>query len=127
MTIKTNTFAEACFNNNSIDELKAALKADYDETDVKTWGLTPAEYYSELKSALNEKFNLENLNMQYVASNEYNEQIENGAILECSKSWTINSLQTWLPDCDFDTLESVKNWLSGESYIAEGMYLKVWF
>ena len=53
MTIKTNTFAEACFNNNSIEEIEAALNADYDETDIKTWGLTTADYYSELKVALN--------------------------------------------------------------------------
>ena len=52
MTIKANTFAEACYNNNTIKELKAALKADCDETDIKTWGLTVELYHYEINLAI---------------------------------------------------------------------------
>lgn len=73
---------------------------------------------------------LNDLNMQYinVVENEAsaNEEIEGGAILKCSKSWTIAQLQDWLKSYDFEMLESVKNWLSDDAQIAEGQYLKVW-
>jgi hypothetical protein len=70
---------------------------------------------------------LNDLNMQYVDSNEDgNEEITGGAILECSYSWSKEQLDKWLPDYDFDMIESVKNWLEDDAQIAEGQYLKVW-
>jgi hypothetical protein len=35
-------FAEACYNQNSFEELKDARIEEADETDMKTWGLTEA-------------------------------------------------------------------------------------
>lgn len=68
---------------------------------------------------------LNDLNMQYVDADE-NEQIEGGAILQCSKLWTKEKLQEWLPDYDFDMIQTVQQWLSDNAYIAEGLYFKVW-
>ena len=71
--------------------------------------------------------NLNNLNMQYVGVNvDGNEEIEGGAILECSQTWTTAQLKQWLSGYDFDMIESVKNWLEDDAQIAEGCYLKVW-
>ena len=73
---------------------------------------------------------LNDLNIQYVNVVEdeaiANEEIEGGAILKCSKSWTIAQLQDWLPAYDFDMIESVKTWLADDAQIAEGQSLKVW-
>lgn len=69
--------------------------------------------------------NINNLNMRYVFSTE-NEQFENGAVLHCSKSWTIAELVKWLPDFDLDMLESVKEWLGNDHVIAEGGSAKIW-
>lgn len=68
---------------------------------------------------------LDILNMEYVGSSE-NERTENGAILECSKEWTISSLQDWLPAYDFDMLISVKWWLEDDSEISKNGYAKLW-
>ena len=52
--IKENTFAAACYDQNSIDELKSALAGDVDVTDCKTWGISAIEWRSEIKLALSE-------------------------------------------------------------------------
>ena len=54
MAIQENTFAEACYNGNSSEELKLALSSPADEQDMKTWNLSEAEYYSEIQLALAE-------------------------------------------------------------------------
>ena len=68
---------------------------------------------------------LNDLNMQYISA-EDNEEIEGGAILECSRTWTIEQLQNWLPNFDFDMIETIKDWLADNACIAEGLFLKVW-
>jgi hypothetical protein len=45
-------FAEACYNQNSLNELKFSLKGAADETDMLTWGLTEAEWREALKIAI---------------------------------------------------------------------------
>lgn len=55
MTIESNTFAEACYHMNSIDELEEALKNDADETDMKTWGISADEWREQIDLALAEK------------------------------------------------------------------------
>lgn len=70
---------------------------------------------------------LNNLNMKYVNKNEDgNEIIEGGAILKCDYNWEKEELINWLPDYDFDMIESVNIWLKNPAEIAEGQYLKVW-
>jgi len=54
MSIQENTFAEACYNTNSIKELEAALNAPADENDMEQWGLSESEYFEEIKTALTE-------------------------------------------------------------------------
>jgi hypothetical protein len=51
-TIESNTFAEACFNQNSIEELEQALKDGPDATDMQTWGLTADEWREQIELAL---------------------------------------------------------------------------
>lgn len=70
-------------------------------------------------------YTLDNLNMCYVQA-DCNEDTPTGAILKCSHSWTIPQLSGWLPDYDYDMLESVKDWLANDAEIAEGGYLEVW-
>ena len=53
--IAENTFAAACYDQNSIKELEAALIAPADATDMATWKLTEEEYFVNIKSALNAK------------------------------------------------------------------------
>lgn len=51
-SIESGTFAEACYNQNSIKDLEAALHAPADPVDMETWGLTEDEYYAQIKLAL---------------------------------------------------------------------------
>ena len=57
MTIQSNTFAEACYDTNSIYELENALYSDADETDLKTWGISADEWTDSIRKALAEKLN----------------------------------------------------------------------
>lgn len=50
-----NTFAAACYNNNSIAELEAALAAAPDAADMRAWGLSEAEWREQIKLALEAK------------------------------------------------------------------------
>ncbi|MGB9938208.1 hypothetical protein [Methanosarcina sp.] len=45
-------FAEACCDQNSLKELKAALAGDADETDMKTWHLTEDQWRKALEVAI---------------------------------------------------------------------------
>ena len=55
MTILENTFAEACYNTNTIEELEVALKQEADEADMAEWGITEQEWHEQIKMALEEK------------------------------------------------------------------------
>jgi hypothetical protein len=55
MTIKENTFAASCFNDNSIDELETALLSPPDPQSLSDWNLTPEDYYAEIECALSLK------------------------------------------------------------------------
>lgn len=52
MTIQDNTFAAACYNQNSIADLEQALINGPDEIDMRTWGLTPEEWTAEINEAI---------------------------------------------------------------------------
>lgn len=52
MIIQDNTFAAACYNQNSIDDLVKALEDGPDATDCKTWGITETEWKEQIKTAL---------------------------------------------------------------------------
>ena len=58
--IQENSFAEACYNQNSIDQLKTALNEKPDLTDCESWGITEKEWREQIKLALSAK--LEDLN-----------------------------------------------------------------
>lgn len=46
-------FAEACFNDNSNDELIDALKMrKADKTDCENWGITPSQWREAIREAL---------------------------------------------------------------------------
>ena len=76
------------------------------------------------------QYTLDNLNMRYINVDEdgssSNEETETGAILKCSRSWTVAQLQDYLAGYDYDMLQSVKQWLANDAEIAEGGYLEVW-
>lgn len=55
MSIKLNTFAEACYDMNSISELEIALAGDADATDMNEWGITAEEWRAQIDLALAEK------------------------------------------------------------------------
>ena len=50
--IESGTFAEACYNQNSIRELEEALTAAPDPVDMETWGLTADEWRDQIELAL---------------------------------------------------------------------------
>lgn len=50
--IADNTFAAACYNNNTADELEFVLRAEADQTDLETWGLTEDQYKEEIEKAI---------------------------------------------------------------------------
>ena len=51
-----NTFAAACYDQNSIKELEQALKNGPDRTDMRAWGIeTDEEYYAQIRMALDAK------------------------------------------------------------------------
>ena len=52
--IKDNTFAAACYNDNTIAELETALVGDADETDMKAWGINQTEWREQIQTALTE-------------------------------------------------------------------------
>ena len=52
MQIQENTFAEACFDMNSIGELETALKNPADSAEMKQWGISEIHYFSEIELAL---------------------------------------------------------------------------
>ncbi len=53
MAIEHNTFAEACYEMNSIEELEDSI-SNPDQTDMATWVLTEKEYCEQINIALNE-------------------------------------------------------------------------
>ena len=50
--IQSNTFAEACYEMNSIEELKEALTRKPDTADMKQWNLTEDEYRENIELAI---------------------------------------------------------------------------
>ena len=48
--IQDNTFAEACYNQNTIAGLQGVVIAD--KADMKVWGLTESEYFKQIQIAL---------------------------------------------------------------------------
>ena len=54
MTIDLNTFAAACYDMNSINELTEALAGEPDETDMSEWGITAEEWREQIAIALTE-------------------------------------------------------------------------
>jgi hypothetical protein len=52
MIIDDDTFAAACYDQNTIAELDAALRGPADRTDMQTWGLTEGGYYAQIRLAL---------------------------------------------------------------------------
>lgn len=50
--IQSNTFAEACYEMNSIEELKEALTRKPDAADMKQWNLTEGEYRENIELAI---------------------------------------------------------------------------
>ncbi len=55
MKISTNTFAAACYDQNSIADLRQALAGPVDATDCATWGITADEWRQQIEAALAEK------------------------------------------------------------------------
>ena len=55
MTIADNTFAAACFDQNSIEELEQSLAGEADADDCATWDITPAQWRASVELALAEK------------------------------------------------------------------------
>jgi hypothetical protein len=53
--IQDNTFAAACYDQNSVEELVQALAYGPDETDCKTWGITPSDWVEQINQALEAK------------------------------------------------------------------------
>lgn len=55
LTIEENTFAAACFDQNTIAELEDALSGRADVNDMKQWELTEIEWRGQIALALEAK------------------------------------------------------------------------
>ena len=53
--IKEGSFAEGCYDQNSISELRSALGEQPDKGDMKEWGLTESEWRKQIQIALEAK------------------------------------------------------------------------
>jgi len=53
--IAENTFAAACFDENSVEEMEAVLSNGPDATDMREWDLTAEEWTAQIKLALKAK------------------------------------------------------------------------
>ena len=51
--IQIGSFAEACYEMNTIEELEIALLGVADLSDCKEWGLSPEEWREQIEIALN--------------------------------------------------------------------------
>ncbi len=59
--IRENTFAAACYDQNSISELKEAIQNGPDKGDMETWNITAHEWFEEIRLALQALYEDENL------------------------------------------------------------------
>ena len=48
-------FAEACFNENSVDELIEGLSTGFDKRDGEVWGINESQWYDSIINALSVK------------------------------------------------------------------------
>ena len=53
--IKSGTFAEACYDMNSISELKVMYNNEADRTDMKNWNITADEWRENIALAIEER------------------------------------------------------------------------
>jgi len=49
-----NTFAAACYEQNSIDELMTALTSGPDASDMQAWNLSEEEWVEQIERAISE-------------------------------------------------------------------------
>jgi hypothetical protein len=50
--IPDNTFAAACYDQNSIADLEEALRNGPDATDMHTWGINEQEWKEQIEQAI---------------------------------------------------------------------------
>lgn len=50
--IADNTFAAACYDGNSVEELESALSSGSDATDMRAWNITKQEWFDSINIAL---------------------------------------------------------------------------
>lgn len=63
-TVDLDGFAEACFNQNSEDELRDSLNlGSADKTDCGSWNITPTEWRESIERALAAKIISRNADM----------------------------------------------------------------
>jgi len=52
MEVLENSFADACYTMNTIDELREALTEEPDRIDMETWGLSESEWRQQIEAAI---------------------------------------------------------------------------
>ena len=50
-----NNFAVACYDQNTVAELKESLEQEADKIDMSEWGITEEEWRDAISAALKEK------------------------------------------------------------------------
>ena len=113
-TIEAGTFAEACFNQNSLHELNEAMAQEgADDTDCNTWGISPEEWRENIKAALSRT-----AEVALDAAIKHHESIAEGM----PGSWSVETsdgsvMLVW--SCDADD-EAVSGMQSDEPFTAWG-------
>ena len=55
LDITLSGFAEACYNENSVDELIEGLSTGFDKRDGEVWGINESQWYDSIINALSVK------------------------------------------------------------------------
>ncbi len=107
-----NTFAAACYNQNSIQELQDALRNSPDTTDMKTWNLTPDEWRAQINqalSALKEELNeTMTKNIATIDHNEKKERVSLSILQDSDGRYYIETGSGEDTEARFKTIEDAK-------------------
>jgi len=98
MTIATNTFAEACYDHCTIEELKYALKGEADASDMREWCITETEWREQIELAI--------------------EELKKDAAFESFKRGIVETLDKIMPDRDRD--QDSDMWANVNEYDFQG-------
>ena len=96
--IADNTFAAACYNDNTVAELIAILDGQADVADMKEWDLTAGEWRHEMEIALSVMLSADTDEIKIIASgNGFSIGYLDGVPMQTEHTGTMPGHHTWEP------------------------------